>query len=481
MTILAIDQGTTSTRALAVGTDGGATIARVTRHKQFYPQPGWVEHDPEELIRNLEISLDAVEGVAAVGIDNQGESCLAWHADTREPVTNVIVWQDNRTGSEVEALKRDGAEAEVMGRCGLPLDSYFSASKLAWIVDHVPEARRLLKRGRLRLGTTDAFFLDRLAGECVTDITTASRTSLMNLATGQWDEELCRLFGVPMEALPRIVPTTGNLGEVASRGRPVPVTASVVDQQASLYGHGCRRVGDAKITFGTGAFALVVTGERAMRSPDRGLLPTVAWQYDGGTPEYALDGGVYCAGSAIEWAGGLGLFADHASLNRFARPAAVDRDLLFVPALSGLGCPHWDRRAAGLWIGLSLDTDPRDMMQSLLEGIALRTAEVIRAMSSLTEIGDEVSVDGGVSVNPYFCQFLADALGKCVAVKTFPEITAIGTAQLAGAGNVRYGNGTTPVRRYLPGTNRQSRESRAARFAEAVSRSGQWRKPPAGV
>ena len=435
-----------------------------------------MEHDPRELIRNLEISLDAVEDVAAVGIDNQGESCLAWHADTREPVTNVIVWQDNRSGPEVERMKREGAETEVMERCGLPLDSYFSASKLAWIVDHVPEARRLLKQGRLRLGTTDAFFLDRLAGECITDITTASRTSLMNLATGRWDEELCRLFGVPMEALPRIVPTTGHLGDVASRGRTVPVTASVVDQQASLYGHGCRRSGDAKITFGTGAFALLVTGEGALRSPDRGLLPTVAWQHEGGTPQYALDGGVYCAGSAIEWARGLGLFTDHASLNRFARQAAVDRDLLFVPALSGLACPHWDRRAAGLWIGLSLDTDPRDMMQSLLEGIAFRAAEVIRAMSSLAEIGDEVSVDGGVSVNPYFCHFLSDVLGKCVAVKTFPEITAIGTARLAGAGSIRCGDGAAPVQRYLPGTDRQSREIRAARFSEAVSRSGQWRR-----
>ena len=480
MTILAIDQGTTSTRALAVDTDGSATIASVTRHKQFYPEPGRVEHDPADLVRSIETSLDAVEGVAAVGIDNQGERCLAWHADTREPVTNVIVWQDNRTGSEVERLKRDGAGTEVMERCGLPLDSYFSASKLAWIVDHVPEARRLLKQGKLRLGTTDAFFLDRLAGEYVTDITTASRTSLMNLATGRWDEELCRLFRVPMEALPRIVPTTGHLGEVTSRGRTVPVTASVVDQQASLYGHGCRRAGDAKITFGTGAFALLVTGEQALRSPDQGLLPTVAWQYDGDPPEYALDGGVYCAGSAIDWARGLGLFTDHASLDSFDAPAAIDRDLLFVPALSGLGCPHWDRRAAGLWIGLSLDTDSRDMMQSLLEGIALRAAEVIQAMSSLTEIGDEISVDGGVSVNPYFCQFLSDVLGMCVSVKTFPEITAIGTAQLAGAGDIRLGDGAAPVQRILPRTNPQDRESRVARFSEAVSRSGQWRMSPTG-
>ena len=476
MTILAIDQGTTSTRALAVSNDGSAAIASVTGHRQIYPRQGWVEHDPEELVRNLRTSLDAVEDVTAVGIDNQGESCLAWDADTREPVTNVIVWQDNRTGTVVERLKREGAEREVMERCGLPLDSYFSASKLAWIVDHVPEAGRLLNRGKLRLGTTDAFFLDRLAGTCRTDITTASRTSLMNLETGQWDEDLCRLFGVPKEALPEIVPTTGRLGEVSTRGRPVPVTASVVDQQASLYGHGCRRAGDAKITFGTGAFALLVTGDRALRAPDRGLLPTVAWQYDGGTPAYALDGGVYCAGSAIEWARGLGLFRDHAALNHFDRTAAIDRNLVFVPALSGLACPHWDRRAGGLWIGLSLDTGPLDMMQSMLEGIAFRAAEVIRAMSSLTGTGDEVSVDGGVSVNPYFCQFLADVLGKCVAVKSFPEITAVGTAQLAGADNIRAGEGGFPVRRYLPSVDRADQ---AARFSEAVSRSRQWRGPPA--
>ena len=229
MTILAIDQGTTSTRALAVDDDGVASISASIRHRQHYPRPGWVEHDPLELLRNLETVLDSAKNTRAVGIDNQGESCLAWHAVTKEPVSPVIVWQDNRTGDVIERLDRDGAGEEIMHRAGLSLDSYFSASKLAWIMNHIPEAARLRTQGKLRLGTTDAYFLDRLAGEFRTDITTASRTSLMHLDTGQWDETLCQIFGVPMDALPEIVPTTGNLGQVTSRGQVVPITASVVD------------------------------------------------------------------------------------------------------------------------------------------------------------------------------------------------------------------------------------------------------------
>ncbi len=472
MTILAIDQGTTSTRALAVDSSGSAAITSVTRHKQYYPQPGWVEHDPVELFRNIESALESVDNISALGIDNQGESCLAWHSETLEPVSQVIVWQDNRTGDEIERLERSGVGEEIMSRAGLPLDSYFSASKLAWIVNNIPEAHRLSKKGKLRLGTTDAYFLDRLAGAFRTDITTASRTSLMNLETGQWDETLCELFGVPMNALPEIVPTTGKLGTAISRGTGIPITASVVDQQASLYGHGCREAGDVKITFGTGAFALTVTGHKALRSPDQGLLPTVAWQHAGEQAVYALDGGVYSAGSAIEWAHGLGLFDDYSTLNSFDRPPAIDRDLVFVPALSGLACPHWDRFAAGLWVGLSQDTDRDSMMQSILEGVALRTAEVVRTMSSLTEVGDEISIDGGVSVNPYFCQFLADSLGKTLAVKSFPEITAIGTAQLAGADHIRVDDGETRIQRYLPFP---VGEDRADRFADAVTRSMRWR------
>lgn len=465
MTILAIDQGTTSTRALRVDDDGRATITRVVRHQQYYPQPGWVEHDPEELIASLESCIASCADAQGLGIDNQGESCLAWHADSKRAISPVIVWQDNRTVERIEQLKADGHEDRVLELAGLPLDAYFSASKLAWIMEHCADAKPLLEQGKLRLGTTDAFFLDRLAGRFVTDITTASRTSLLNLESGDWDAELCQLFGVPREALPPIVPTTGDLGNIGG----IALRASVVDQQASLYGHGCRRQGDAKITFGTGAFALTLCGNELQRSPEQGLLPTIAWQLDGEAPVYALDGGVYCAGSAIDWGRKLGLFADFDEINRFERAPAIERELAFVPALSGLACPHWDRRAAGLWVGLSLDTERRDMIQSLLEGVALRAAEVIEAMSAFTGAGDSISIDGGVSVNPYFCQFLADTLQREVAVNSMAELTALGTAQLAGA-EVSAGD---TIRRYQPGNRGQDY---LARFRRAVERARDWRR-----
>ncbi len=469
MTILAIDQGTTSTRALKIDASGKAEITRVVKHRQFYPQPGWVEHDPEELIRSIESCIASCPDAQALGIDNQGESCLAWHADSKQAISPVIVWQDNRSGERIEQLKADGHEARVLELAGLPLDAYFSASKLAWILEHCDAARPLLKQGKLRLGTTDAFFLDRLAGRFVTDISTASRTSLMNLETGDWDQELCDLFGVPIETLPSIVPTTGDLGTIGH----VAVTASVVDQQASLYGHGCRARGDAKITFGTGAFALTVSGNQLQRSPEQGLLPTVAWQLDGHAPVYALDGGVYCAGSAIDWGQKLGLFTDFAEINQFDRPAAIARELAFVPALSGLACPHWDRRAAGLWIGMSLDTDRRDLVQSLLEGVALRAAEVIQAMSEFTGAADRISIDGGVSVNPYFCQFLANALQREVAVKPMAELTALGTAQLAGAVIDDSVFGDAAIKTYHP---QVAELDYLARFSHAVARARDWRQ-----
>ncbi|MFT5504749.1 MAG: glycerol kinase [Planctomycetota bacterium] len=473
MNVLAIDQGTTSTRALRVDSRGQVEITCVLKHQQYYPNPGWVEQDPEELITNIKACIEASPGVDALGVDNQGESCLAWHAQSKRALSPVIVWQDNRTHAVIEQLKRDGHEARVLEISGLPLDSYFSASKLAWILQNVSEAKVLLAQGMLRMGTTDAFFLDRLANRFVTDITTASRTSLMDLESGQWDQQLCDMFGVPLECLPEIVPTSGYLGSIVSQGRHIPVRASVVDQQASLYGHGCRELGDAKITFGTGAFALVLTGNQALRSPEQGLLPTVAWQMESSVPMYALDGGVYCAGSAIDWGRKLGLFKEYAEINQFDRASAIERDLVFVPALSGLACPHWDRTAAGIWLGLSLETDALDLMQAVLEGVALRAAEVIRAMSEFVAIGDQISIDGGVSVNPYFCQFLANVLGRQVLVKPMAELTAIGTAQLAGAESIDLGLNDAPVLRYQP-TIDMSHHSE--RFSEAVARSKNWRQ-----
>jgi len=266
----------------------------------------------------------------------------------------------------------------------------------------------------------------------------------------------------------KIVATTGKLGYLNTPKTPIALTASVVDQQASLYGHGCRQPGDAKITFGTGAFALVISGNKPCRAPEQGLLPTVAWQLENQAAQYAIDGAVYNAGSAINWAKSLGLFDSFTQISQFSGISAIERDLVFVPALSGLACPHWDRRAAGLWIGLSLDTSAMDMMQSVLEGIAFRAAEVIAAMHAFIPIADTISVDGGLSANPYFCQFLSNLLQRTIKVQSFSELTAVGTAALAG-GLVKNNQNQTlyrPTENVAPYIDK---------FAQAVNRAGHWR------
>lgn len=469
MRIAAIDQGTSSTRALVASDDGDCTIAHAVRHRQMHPEAGRVEHDPLELLANVRACLAAAGQVDAIALDNQGESCLAWDGVTGEPLSPVIVWQDNRTSPATARLAAEGAEELTLARAGLPLDPYFSATKLAWILDHAPDARAARKAGRLRLGTTDAFFLDRLAGVFATDVTTASRTSLMNLETLAWDADLCGLFGVPAECLPEIRPTVGHFGEIGG----TPVAAAAVDQQAALYGHGCRRPGDAKVTFGTGAFALAVTGGEIVRAAERGLLPTVAWSI-GGETVYAVDGGVYDAGSAVDWAGRIGLVGDVSELDGFAAPAAIDRGLAFVPALSGLACPHWDRSAAALFVGMSAATGRADLCQALLEGIALRAAEVVLAMAERVPAGERLSIDGGLSRSRYFAQFLADCLGRVVVVPRFGELTAFGAAALAarGAGAV-LSRPSDEDAVFTPAP--VDREARLARFADAVARARGWR------
>ncbi len=428
MPFLAIDQGTTSTRALLVD-DTGARAIFSRPHRQYYPRTGWVEHDAAELLASVEacLAIAADHAVIAAGVANQGESCLGWDALTGEAVGPVIVWQDDRTTDITDRLKADGCGTMVRARTGLPLDPYFSAAKLGWILRENPGAQRLHAQGRLRIGTTDAYFRDRLTGRFETDVTTASRTSLMSLATHDWDDDLCALFGVPRECLPVITKTTGDLGTA----RGIPLTASVVDQQAALHGHGCRRPGDAKITFGTGAFALALTGDLVLAE---GVLPTVAWARAGEFPIHALDGGVYAAASAVNWARETGLFQNWDDIDNFDAATAIGRGLAFVPALSGLACPHWDRRARGAFMGLGLDTTPRDMAQAVLEGVAFRMAEVMSRMAEAVPLTAPISIDGGMSGNPWFCRFLSAALARPLFVSTEPELTAIGTAQLAAHG-----------------------------------------------
>lgn len=431
MRVAGIDQGTTSTRAVMVNTDGKLEIVHSIAHRQSFPHDGWVEQDPEEILRNIRACVNAAGKLDAIGLDNQGESCLAWDSETKEPLYPIIGWQDQRTLPELEILRAAGCEQEILKRAGLPIDPYFSASKLAWIVNNVPDAQHALKRGTLRLGTTDAFFLDRLTGRFLTDVTTASRTSLMKLDGLNWDETLCDIFGVPARCLPQIVPTTGDFGAMETAFGPVPVTASVVDQQAALYGFGCREPGEAKITFGTGAFALMVTGSDIINNPEQGLLPTLAWQLDGQKAVHALDGGVFTASSAVNWAQSLGLFEDVSQINAFSTPPAIESGLAFVPALAGLGCPHWRPAARGVWVGLSLGHTREQLVQSILEGIAFRAAEVIAAMNQCVPLSGAVHIDGGMSTNPYFVQFLADVAERQICPAAVPELTGLGTVRLA--------------------------------------------------
>jgi glycerol kinase len=471
MKVLAIDQGTTGTKAFTLDESGALIKVAGFEHKQYYPQAGWVEHDAEELLAHVIDSIEAAGKVDAIGIDNQGETIVAWDSKTGKPCYRAIVWQDDRTKDVTEKLKADGAEELTLERAGLPLDPYFSASKMRWIIDHVDEAKTLLKQKRLRLGTSDAFFLDRLTGTFATDVTTASRTSLMSLDTMQWDVELLSLFGVPRECLPEIRSTTGSFGSY----KRIPVTANLVDQQAALFGHGCAKEGDAKVTFGTGAFALAIAGNTRPPKNGAGLVATVAWKQGTDPAAFALDGAVYNAASAINWARSLGLFSSYDEINSFSASCALSRGIVFVPALSGLACPHWDRNASGLWIGLGLDTTKQDMVQALLEGVALRAAEVMEAMAVSLPLGDAISIDGGLANNAYFTQFLANALNRAVTVAASTELTAMGTARMAMAG---LGVSTLPplpkpVRIYQPKAP-ISKESRA-RFGEAISRSRNWK------
>jgi glycerol kinase len=473
MRIAGIDQGTTSTRALIVSSDGKLEVVRSIIHRQSFPRAGWVEQDPEEILRNIRTCLEAAGKLDAVGLDNQGESCLAWDAETKEALYPIIGWQDRRTLPDLNVLRAQGGETETLCRAGLPLDPYFSASKLTWIVKNVPEAQSALKKGTLRLGTTDAFFLDRLTGRFLTDVTTASRTSLMKLDELNWDKRLCELFGVPIECLPEIVPTTGEFGSVDTEFGPVPITASIVDQQAALYGFGCRHPGETKITFGTGAFALMTTGEKIINKPELGLLPTVAWQLDGQDAVYALDGGVFTASSAINWAQSLGLFSDLSEINAYATPPAIESGLAFVPALSGLGCPHWEPGARGVWLGLSLGHTREQLVQSILEGVAFRATEVIDAMNQCVAIKGAIHIDGGMSTNPYFVQFLADASGREICPAAVPELTGLGTLKLA-----YHATGHQPEIDPAFGSYNPKTDHRQAYglFEKAVAMSREWSK-----
>ena len=482
MRIAAIDQGTTSTKALIVADDGSAVDVGGLRHAQKLPRTGWVGHDAGELLANVRALIDraASLGMEGIALANQGETVVAWDRRTGRPLADAIVWHDRRTEAQVAALAAAGMGEAVKQASGLPLDPYFSASKLRWLLDNAEGAGDLARQGRLGLGTSDAYFIERLTGRYATDVTTASRTSLMNLGACAWDTGLCAIFGVPANLLPEIVADAEPFGTVATPCGPRPLAASVVDQIAALYGHGCRKPGEGKVTVGTGAFALMLTGFAPPSGLKGGALPTAAWQTRLGRA-YAADGGVYTAAAAIEWLIRIGMMGDAGELADLSGHAAAGRDLFFVPALSGLACPHWDRKAAGLFIGMDTATDRQDMVKATVEGVAFRVAEVIETLGFGEDSGTPVPVDGGLSRSSYFLQFLADVCSRPVVVPAETELTAIGAAGLAlAAASKTDAHDFAPARqaaqRVTPNIPVADAQALRQRFAEARLRSEGWRR-----
>jgi glycerol kinase len=411
---------------------------------QHYPADGWVEHDGEDLWRDaLATAREAIEraglgarGIAAIGITNQRETALVWDRATGKPIHRAIVWQDRRTAGTCARLKADGAEPLVRRRTGLLLDPYFSATKLAWLLDHVPDARRRAERGELAFGTVDSFLLWRLTGGRVhaTDVTNASRTLLLDIHRGDWDDELLGLFGLPRALLPEVRDSSGVFGatDAGLLGAAIPVAGIAGDQQAALVGQACFEPGMAKSTYGTGCFLLLNTGATAVESRNR-LLTTPAYRIAGRTT-YAMEGSIFVAGAAVKWLrDGLGLIGDAAETDALARQVPDSHGVHLVPAFVGLGAPHWRPDARGLISGLTLDATGAHLARAALESVAFQTADLTRAMAADgTARAAAIRVDGGMAANDWFCQFLADLLDARVERPAEVETTALGAAFLAG-------------------------------------------------
>lgn len=443
--LLAIDQGTTSSRALAFTPQGAVIASAQEEFAQIYPQSGWVEHDPEVIwatvLSTARRALDEAEGAGrdtvALGITNQRETTLVWERDTGRPIHNAIVWQDRRTADLCATLKTQGAESLVTERAGLVLDPYFSATKLAWILDHVPGARRKAQAGELCFGTVDSFLIYRLTGGRlhVIEATNASRTALYNLETADWDQDLLDLFDIPRAVLPEIVDSAGRYGETDSSvfGRPLPICGAAGDQQAAAIGQACLEPGEMKSTYGTGAFMIVHTGERRVTSDNR-LLATTAWRL-GGRSRYALEGSVLSAGATVQWLrDGLGLIARAGEIEALAANADPQSGVYLVPAFSGLGAPHWRPEARGALVGLTRGAGRAEIARAALDSTAYQTHDLLTAMRADGVEVAELRVDGGMAVNDGFMQRLADICAVSAIRPVNAESTAWGAAFLAGLG-----------------------------------------------
>ena len=447
--ILAIDQGTTGTTVAVMNTRGVLLGSVNHEFPQIFPKPGWVEHEPEAIWKSVLKGIRAVfrkglckpADIACIGITNQRETALLWERRTGKPVGRAIVWQCRRTASFCESLRKKGLEPMVRDRTGLVLDPYFSASKFRWLLNGIDGARGRARRGEIAAGTIDAYLLARLTGGAVhaTDVSNASRTSLMNLRTLDWDPELLKLFNVPRGVLPDIVPSSGGLGKTA--GVPglsdgIPITGVAGDQQSALFGQAGFDRGAAKCTFGTGSFILMNTGHDRLHS-DAGLLSTIAWQLPGQqTPVYALEGGAFICGAAVQWLRDeLGIIKRAPDIERLAATVPDAGGVEFVPALTGLGAPHWDPDARGLISGLTRGASAAHLARATLEAMALQNVDILRAMErDLGRRLGELKVDGGAAANNLLLQLQADYLGRSIVRPKVIETTVAGACFLAGLG-----------------------------------------------
>ena len=442
--ILALDQGTSSSRAIVFDRHGQTKAVSQKEFTQIFPKPGWVEHNPMEIwssqaavIAEAITSID-INGlnIAAIGITNQRETTIVWDAETGNPVYNAIVWQDRRTSEYCDSLKKDGRTDLIRSKTGLIIDAYFSATKVRWILENVPGARQKAEEGKLRFGTVDTWLIWMLTrGEThVTDVSNASRTMLFNIHTLQWDKELLELFNIPESMLPEVKSSSEVYGYTKTTlfAHEVPIAGIAGDQQAALFGQMCTEPGSVKNTYGTGCFLLMNSGERPIMSSNN-LLTTVAWKI-GDTVNYALEGSIFVAGSVVQWLrDGLGIIKSSSEVEELAASVPDNGGVYYVPALTGLGAPHWDQYAKGSIYGISRGTTAAHIARAALEGIAFQTMDIVNAMQKDAGITlKELKVDGGASRNNLLMQFQADVLETSVIRPTVTETTALGAAYLAG-------------------------------------------------
>jgi glycerol kinase len=492
--VLALDQGTTSSRAIVFDQNGRIVASAQKEFRQIYPHPGWVEHDASEIwstqlacaqsaLRQAGISA---QDVAGLGITNQRETTVLWDRSSGVPVAHAIVWQDRRTAEHCAALRERGVEDRLRAKTGLVLDPYFSATKIAWLMDHVPGARARAERGELAVGTIDSWLIWNLTGGSVhvTDVSNASRTLLVDLATLDWDDELLQLFNVPRVLLPRITSSSEIVGSTQPElfGAPIAIAGIAGDQQAATFGQACFTPGMAKNTYGTGAFMLMNVGDAPQASSNR-LLSTAGWRTGGGSgATYMLEGSVFVAGAVVQWLrDGLGLIERSEHVEALARQASDNGGVYLVPAFVGLGAPHWDPDARGLVIGVTRGTSRAHVARAALESIAFQSADVLTAMQGdahrpLTEL----RVDGGAARNDLLMQFQADLMGVPVVRPEVTETTALGAAYLAGLATGVWSatdeltNLWRAERRFEPMMSTDECESRRAQWRRAVDRSRLW-------